>query len=60
MSSKVVCTFTPPEGQDINIYLVRLMAIIDQLNTQKKKDITRERVQLLIDDINRILEPPKK
>lgn len=36
------------------------MAIIDQLNTQKNKDVTKERVQLLIDDINRILEPPKK
>lgn len=60
MPTKTLCTFTPPEGQDINIYLVRLQGIIDQLNTQKNKNISRERVQLLIDDINRVIDPPKK
>jgi hypothetical protein len=57
---KHACVYTPPEGQDITIYLVRLQSILDQLNIQHDKIRTQDRLKLLIDDITRVLDAAKK
>ena len=49
------CTYTPPEGQDITPYLVRLQSILDNLNATQNKEIAVERIQLLVADITTVL-----
>ena len=53
------CTYTPPEGQDITPYLVRLQSILDNLNKSQVKPIAIERIQLLITDITSVLNKGK-
>jgi hypothetical protein len=54
------CTYTPPEGQDITPYLVRLQSTLDNLNANPNNrlavDNAAERIQLLISDITAVLE----
>ena len=54
------CTYTPPEGQDITPYLVRLQSTLDNLNASPNNriavDNAAERIQLLISDITAVLE----
>ena len=57
---KQTCVYTPPEGQDITVYLVRLQSILDQLNIQKDKTRAQDRLNLLIEDITRVLDAAKK
>jgi hypothetical protein len=42
------CKTSPPPGQDINEYLIRLKDIVKQLNEKKDKEITIERLDLMI------------
>ena len=53
------CTYTPPPGQDITPYMLRLQNIITQLNTVKDKRITLERIDLLIADITAVISETK-
>jgi predicted acetyltransferase len=57
MSSK--CTYTPPPGQDITPYMIRLQDIITQLNIVKDKRITLERIDLLIAEITTAISETK-
>ena len=55
----VVCKYTPPDGHDITVYLARLQDIIGQLNTTKNKDLARERIKYLIEDITEVITNAK-
>lgn len=55
-----MATYTPPAGEDITPYLVRLVSIIEQLNSTKNKAIALERIQLLMDDITAVITAANK
>lgn len=55
----LVCKYTPPSGQDITVYLARLQDILGQLNTIKNKELTRERLKYLIEDITAVITNAK-
>jgi len=58
-TSGVVCTYTPPSGQDITVYLARFQDILSQLNTIKNKELARERIKYLIEDITEVITNAK-
>lgn len=45
------CKTTPPPGQDINVYLIRLREIVAQLNDTNDKKRAIERLDLIIEDV---------
>jgi len=49
------CKTTPPPGQDINEYLVRLNAILQQLSTSNNKTTAIDRIDLMIENIKEIV-----
>jgi len=55
-----VCIYTPPDGVELTPYLVRLISIIQQLDTLQNKELAKERLQMLIDDITRVIKALKK
>jgi hypothetical protein len=45
------CKTSPPPGQDINAYLLRLKDIVAQLNASNDKKRAIERLDLIIADV---------
>lgn len=54
------CSYTPPPGQDMNVYILRLTSLITQLNETKNKNTALQRLQLLIDDVQSVINDLKK
>jgi len=56
----VVCTYTPPQGQDIAPYLTALLTIIESLNNySNNKDFALKNIQKLIDELDAVINAAK-
>ena len=49
------CTATPPPGQDINEYMLRLKDILKNLVSSLDKQPALERLDLMINSINEVI-----
>jgi hypothetical protein len=45
------CKYKPPQALDINMYLTRMVNIMDQLNRHNDKDLTLTRLSMLENEI---------
>jgi hypothetical protein len=43
----VTCTYTPPEGQDVQVYLQKLLSILTTFENNGNKDITLKGLETL-------------
>jgi len=53
------CIYTPPEEHKIQPYLMRLISIVNQLNDTHNKTVALERLQLLMDNLDSVINAVK-
>ena len=53
------CIYTPPEEHKIQPYLTQLISIVNQLNDTQNKTVALERLQLLMDNLDSVINAVK-
>lgn len=48
------CTYTPPEGQDVQVYLKKLLGILNAFKTSNNKDLTIQSLETVREILNLI------